>query len=53
MAKAVKCHIRLHGATREIPSGEFPSITAAKKWVSECWNRPYTIVPKKDLVVKN
>ncbi len=53
MAKAVKCKIRLHGATREILSSEFESISAARKWVRECWNRPYTIVPKKDLVVSN
>lgn len=44
MAKKIPCWIRLHGRTREIPSGEFESIKAAKKWLSECWNRPYTIV---------
>jgi hypothetical protein len=42
--KAQKCKIRLHGVSREILSGEFESISAAKKWIRECWNRPYTIV---------
>lgn len=39
-----KCVIRLHGASREILTGEFESITAAKDWIRVCWNRPYTIV---------
>ena len=51
MAKPIKCYIRLHGATREIPMGEFSSISEARKWVRECWDRPYTIVRKKDLQV--
>lgn len=55
MAKKIPCWIRLHGATKEIHTSEFPSIKAAKTWVSECWHRPYTIVkgspPKKDLEV--
>ena len=25
--------------------GEFPSISSAKKYARECWNRPYTIKP--------
>ena len=44
MAKPTLCKIRLHGIRREILTGEFPSISAAKKWVNDCWNRPYTIV---------
>ena len=52
MAKAIPCFIRLHGASRETSTSEFPSVKSAKKWVSECWDRPYTIVKgKKDLVV--
>jgi hypothetical protein len=53
MGKSIKCYIRLHGSSREIPTSEFSSISAAKKWIRECWNRPYTIVRKKDLVVSN
>jgi hypothetical protein len=44
MAKSKKCKLRLHGIRREILTGEFPSITEAKAWVKECWDRPYTIV---------
>lgn len=42
--KKIKCKIRLHGIRREILTGEFDSIAAAKKWLRECWSRPYTIV---------
>ena len=42
--KKNKCFIRLHGQSREILTGEFESIASAKKWLSECWTRPYTIV---------
>jgi len=42
--KPIKCKIRLHGSYREILTGEFKSIASAKKWISKCWNRPYTIV---------
>lgn len=45
--KAQKCKIRLHGSSREILTGEFESIAAAKRWVQDCWNRPYTIVKIK------
>jgi hypothetical protein len=45
--KAQKCKIRLHGICKEILTGEFESITAAKRWVQDCWNRPYTIVKIK------
>lgn len=42
--KKVRCKIRLHGIRRETLTGEFDSITAARKWLSDCWSRPYTIV---------
>ena len=48
--KGKKCKLRLHGLTREIVTEEFDSIKAAKKWVRECWNRPYTIVMINDIV---
>jgi hypothetical protein len=43
MAKAKKCRLIFHGIRRETDMGEFDSISAAKKYVRECWNRPYTI----------
>ena len=42
-----KCVIRLHGVRREILTGEFESIAAAKRWIADCWFRPYTIVKIK------
>jgi len=45
--KAIECKLRLHGQCTEIPMGPFESIAAAKRWVSICWNRPYTIVRLK------
>lgn len=45
--KGQKCVIRLHGIRREILTSEFESIAAAKRWVQDCWNRPYTIVKIK------
>ena len=45
--KAQKCNLIFHGSCREIPMGEFPSKSAAKKYVRECWDRPYTIIPIK------
>ncbi len=44
MAKPIKCKLRLHGINREILTGEFESISKAKTWVRECWERPYSIV---------
>ena len=41
--KKVPCFIRLHGAYKEHATGNFESISEAKKWL-ECWDRPYTIV---------
>jgi hypothetical protein len=46
MGKKIKCILILHGSCREINMGEFESKSSAKKYVSECWNRPYTIKPK-------
>lgn len=45
--KAQKCKIRLHGSRKEILTGEFDSIAAAKRWIQVCWSRPYTIVKIK------
>jgi hypothetical protein len=45
--KAQKCKIRLHGISREILTGDFDSIAAAKRWIQVCWSRPYTIVKIK------
>ena len=44
MAKAIKCRLIFHGSCREIPMGKFDSISKARKYVRECWNRPYTII---------
>lgn len=41
--KAQKCRLIFHGVCREIDMGEFESISAARKYVRECWDRPYTI----------
>lgn len=56
LMKAQKCILIFHGTCREIDMGEFPSKSAAKKYVSECWNRPYTIKPttkKTDVKIAN
>jgi hypothetical protein len=45
MGKPIKCNLIFHGSRREIPMGEFPSKASAKKYASECWNRPFTIKP--------
>jgi hypothetical protein len=45
--QAQRCKIRLHGSSREILTGEFDSIAAAKRWIQVCWSRPYTIVKIK------
>jgi len=42
--KAQKCRLVLHGSYREINGGNFNSITAAKRWISQCWFGPYTII---------
>ena len=41
--KGKKCRLLLHGAYKQHDAGEFPSITSAKKYVKECWDKPYTI----------
>ena len=48
MAKKVKCKILLHGIRDQRETHVFDSISEAKKWVRECWFRPYTIVRIKD-----
>jgi len=50
MAKAQKCILIFHGACKEINMGEFESKAKAKKFVSECWNRPYSIIPIKNKI---
>jgi hypothetical protein len=45
--KKQPCKLRLHGSTREFLTDEFESISAAKTWIKECWDRPYTIVKLK------
>jgi len=47
--KPIKCRLILHGVCREIDWGEFPSISAAKQYVKECWERPYSIRPIKPI----
>ena len=47
MAAAKKCRLIFHGSRREIDMGEFPSKSAAKQYVSECWDRPYSLRPVK------
>lgn len=41
--KPQKCQLVLHGYCKEINMGQFDSISKAKKYVKECWNKPYTI----------
>ena len=50
MAKSQKCKLRLHGAYKEKLTSEFESISKAKQWVKECWDRPYTVVRIKEPV---
>jgi hypothetical protein len=45
--KAKKCRLILHGSFRQFDMGIFNSITAAKKYVRDCWDRPYTILVNK------
>lgn len=42
--KAKKCRLIFHGSCKEINMGIFDSITKAKKYVLECWGKPYTII---------
>jgi hypothetical protein len=52
MGNKIKCKIRLHGIRRETLTGEFDSISNAKKWIKDCWDRPYTIVRLKPTIKK-
>ncbi len=45
--KAQKCQLILHGSCRIIMLDYFDSISKAKKFAKECWNRPYTIIKIK------
>jgi hypothetical protein len=47
MAKPIKCKLRLHGQCSEFTTSEFESISKAKQWVAECWDKPYTILRLK------
>jgi len=42
--KPSKCILIFHARYKEINMGIFNSISDAKKYVSECWNGPYTII---------
>ncbi len=42
--KKIPCKLILHGSFKEHGGFKFPSITEAKKYVQECWDRPYTII---------
>jgi hypothetical protein len=44
--KPIECELILHGSCKQFSGGGFPSINAAKKWIKDCWERPYTIVRK-------
>lgn len=45
--KAIPCKLRLHGSSREHLTEEFKSISEARQWARDCWNRPYTVVKLK------
>jgi len=45
--KAIECKLILHGSCMQHDGGTHKSKSAAKKWASECWNRPYTVIPLK------
>ena len=42
--KKIPCKLILHGSFKEHGGFKFPSITEAKKYVQECWDRSYTII---------
>jgi|6_EtaG_2_1085325.scaffolds.fasta_scaffold73136_3 tRNA A37 threonylcarbamoyladenosine synthetase subunit TsaC/SUA5/YrdC len=42
--KTIPCQLILHGPCKQLSGGKFDSIAAAKKYVRECWEGPYTIV---------
>jgi hypothetical protein len=45
--RPIRCKLIFHGIRREIDMGIFESISKAKQYVSECWDRPYTIIKLK------
>jgi hypothetical protein len=47
MSRGIKCRLILNGSSRQIDMGIFDSIAKAKQYVSECWNRPYSIIKLK------
>ena len=49
--KPIECELVLHGSCKQFSGGTYPSITAAKKWIKECWDRPYTIVRKDKIKI--
>lgn len=49
MGKSIKCILILHTKVKEINMGNFESISKAKRYVSECWDGPYTIIPLKKI----
>jgi hypothetical protein len=42
--KPKKCRLILHGLFKEHDMGIFQSIAKAKKFVKDCWSRPYSII---------
>ena len=40
----IKCKLIFHTRYKEIDMGVFESISKAKKYVKECWEKPYTII---------
>ena len=42
--RPIRCKLIFHGIRREIDMGIFESISKAKQYVSEGWDRPYTII---------
>lgn len=49
MAKKIECELILHGSCKQFSGGIHESKAAAKRWVASCWDRPYTIVPVKQV----
>lgn len=45
--KKQKCVLILHGSFKQHGGFEFESVSAAKKYVSETWDRPYSIIKLK------
>ena len=46
--KPIECSLKFHGTFKEHEMGNFPSKSAAKKYIKDVgWKRPYTITPIK------